>query len=195
MTREFLKKLGLEDAAIDQILDENMDDIGKEKAKTTAARAALTDAQGQLTTAQTELEGLKKAGGDIAAVRQQLTELQAKYDTDTRALQGQLADRDYGDAISRAGAEVQLQERGAGLHRRSAGAEADAEGRGADRSGRLHQGPERGGPGGIRPGEAGHGQPGRYPGGRRGDRAHYTCGRSQRALRAESIFAFIEDFM
>lgn len=65
MTREFLKKLGLEDAAIDQILDENMDDIGKEKAKTTAARAALTDAQGQLTTAQTELEGLKKAGGDI----------------------------------------------------------------------------------------------------------------------------------
>ena len=102
MTREFLKKLGLEDAAIDQILDENMDDIGKEKAKTTAARAALTDAQGQLTTAQTELEGLKKAGGDIAAVRQQLTELQAKYDTDTRALQGQLADRDYGDAISRA---------------------------------------------------------------------------------------------
>ena len=102
MTREFLKKLGLEDAAIDQILDENMDDIGKEKAKTTAARAALTDAQGQLTTAQTELEGLKKAGGDIAAVRQQLTELQAKYDTDTKALQGQLADRDYGDAISRA---------------------------------------------------------------------------------------------
>ncbi len=103
MTREFLKKLGLEDAAaIDQILDENMDDIGKERAKTTAARAALTDAQGQLTTAQTELEGLKKAGGDIAAVRQQLTELQAKYDTDTRALQGQLADRDYGDAISRA---------------------------------------------------------------------------------------------
>ena len=102
MTREFLKKLGLEDAAIDQILDENMDDIGKEKAKTTAAKAALTEAQGQLTAAQTELEGLKTAGGDIAAVRQQLTELQAKYDTDTRALQGQLADRDYGDAISRA---------------------------------------------------------------------------------------------
>ena len=102
MTREFLKKLGLEDAAIDQILDENMDDIGKEKAKTTAAKAALTEAQSQLTAAQTELEGLKTAGGDIAAVRQQLTELQAKYDTDTKALQGQLADRDYGDAISRA---------------------------------------------------------------------------------------------
>ena len=102
MTREFLKKLGLEEAAIDQILDENMDDIGKEKAKTTAAKAALTEAQGQLTAAQTELEGLKTAGGDIAAVRQQLTELQAKYDTDTKALQGQLADRDYSDAISRA---------------------------------------------------------------------------------------------
>lgn len=102
MTREFLKNLGLEDAAIDSILNENMQDIGKEKAKTTAAKADLADAQGELTTAQTELEGLKKANGDISAVQKQLTDLQAKYDTDTKALQGQLADRDYSDAITRA---------------------------------------------------------------------------------------------
>ena len=68
MTREFLKNLGLEDAAIDNILNENMADIGKEKAKTTAAKADLADAQGKLSAAQTELEGLKKAGGDIAAI-------------------------------------------------------------------------------------------------------------------------------
>ena len=102
MTREFLKKLGLEDAAIDQILDENMDDIGKEKAKTTAAKAALTEAQGELSSVQSELETLKKAGGDAAAVQQQLTELQAKYDKDTGDLRTQLADRDYSDAITRA---------------------------------------------------------------------------------------------
>ena len=102
MKREFLEGLGLDKETVDRIMAENGADLEREKAKTTAAKAALTEAQGQLTAAQTELEGLKTAGGDIAAVRQQLTELQAKYDTDTRALQGQLADRDYGDAISRA---------------------------------------------------------------------------------------------
>ena len=79
-----------------------MQDIGKEKAKTTAAKADLADAQGKLSAAQTELEGLKKANGDIAAVQQQLTDLQSKYDKDTGDLRGQLADRDYSDAITRA---------------------------------------------------------------------------------------------
>lgn len=102
MTREFLKNLGLEDAAIDNILNENMADIGKEKSKTTAAKADLADAQGKLSSAQSELEALKKAGGDTAAIQQQLTELQAKYDKDTGDLRTQLADRDYADAIGKA---------------------------------------------------------------------------------------------
>lgn len=100
MTREFLKNLGLEDAAIDSILNENMQDIGKEKAKTTAAKADLADAQGKLSATQAELESLKKAGGDIGKLQQQLADLQAKYDTDTKALQGQLDDRDYSDAVT-----------------------------------------------------------------------------------------------
>lgn len=102
MTREFLKNLGMEDAAIDSILDENKADIGKEKSRTAAAKAELADAQGELTSARTELEALKKTGGDIAAVQQQLTELQARYDKDTGELRGQLADRDYSAAVSRA---------------------------------------------------------------------------------------------
>ena len=102
MTREFLKNLGLDDAAIDNILNENMADIGKEKAKTTTAKADLADAQGKLSAAQSELEALKKAGGDAAAVQQQLTELQARYDKDTGDLRTQLADRDYADAIGKA---------------------------------------------------------------------------------------------
>lgn len=47
----------------------------------------------------------EKVGGDgetIEDVKKQLTELQAKYDADTKALQGQLADRDYSDAIESA---------------------------------------------------------------------------------------------
>lgn len=102
MTRDFLKNLGLEDAAIDNILNENMADIGKEKAKTTAAKADLADAQGKLTAAASELEALKKAGGDLSAVQKQLTDLQARYEKDTGDLRAQLADRDYADAISRA---------------------------------------------------------------------------------------------
>lgn len=102
MTREFLKNLGLEDAAIDNILNENMADIGKEKAKTTAAKADLADAQGKLAAAHAELETLKKSNGDAAAVQKQLTELKAKYDKDTGDLRTQLADRDYADAIGKA---------------------------------------------------------------------------------------------
>lgn len=52
--------------------------------------------------AMNELEDLKKAGGDVAAVQQQLTELQTKYNKDTGDLRAQLADRDYTDAVGRA---------------------------------------------------------------------------------------------
>lgn len=102
MTRESLKGLGLEDAAIDKILDENMADIGKEKAKTTAAKADLADAQGKLSAATAGLEALKKSNGDVAAVQKQLADLQAKYEKDTGELTAKLADRDYSDAIARA---------------------------------------------------------------------------------------------
>lgn len=49
-----------------------------------------------------ELETLKKSNGDVAAVQKQLEELQKKYDDDTAALNAQLSDRDYADAISKA---------------------------------------------------------------------------------------------
>lgn len=100
MKREFLEGLGLEKETVDKIMAENGADLEREKAKTTAAKADLADAQGKLSAAQTELESLKKAGGDIGKLQQQITDLQAKYDTDTKALQGQLDDRDYSDAIT-----------------------------------------------------------------------------------------------
>ena len=108
MTREFLKGLGLEDAQIDSILDENMNEIGKEKQKVQAAEAAAKAAKTELETANGELETLRKSNGDVSAVQKQLSDLQSKYDTDTAALHAQLADRDYSDAVKRAIADKGL---------------------------------------------------------------------------------------
>lgn len=102
MTRDFLKTFELDDEAIGKILDENMADIGKEKNKTTAAKAEANDLKNKLETAQGELETLKASSGDIAKVQQQLSELQTKYDTDTADLKGQISARDYANAISKA---------------------------------------------------------------------------------------------
>ena len=45
MTREFLKNLGLEDSAVDKVLDENSRDIGREKQRAESAKADLTAAR------------------------------------------------------------------------------------------------------------------------------------------------------
>lgn len=113
MTRKFLEDLGLEKEVVDKILDENSADIGKEIAKTTSAKTDLATARGELDQVRGELDALKQSGTDAAAVQQQLTELQAKYDTDTQALQKQLTDRDYADAISNA---ISGANEGKGLH-------------------------------------------------------------------------------
>lgn len=108
MTRDFLKNLGLEDSVIDKVLDENMQDIGKEKSKTTTAQTELAGAREKLQTTQTELETLKSSNGDIAAVQKQLSDLQAKYDTETEQYKTQIADRDYFDAVTHAIAEKNI---------------------------------------------------------------------------------------
>lgn len=102
MTRKFLEELGLEKDVIDKILDENSADIGKEIGKTNAAKTDLAAANGELQTVRAELDELKKSTGDAGEVQKKLDELQAKYDTDTAALQKQITDRDYTDAISAA---------------------------------------------------------------------------------------------
>lgn len=60
MKRDFLKNLGIEDSVIDQILDENSRDIGREKQKAETTKADLSDAQGKLAAAQEEITALKK---------------------------------------------------------------------------------------------------------------------------------------
>ena len=55
-------EIGLTEEQANKVFALNGQDVEREKAKTTAARADLADAQGKLTAVQTELEGLKKAG-------------------------------------------------------------------------------------------------------------------------------------
>lgn len=104
MKRDFLKSLGLTDEVIDKIMAENGADI-------TAARGELATTQQQLAAARTENEGLKtqlaerdkdidalrKDKGNSEELNQKLTELQGKYDTDTKSLQDKLDQqaRDY----------------------------------------------------------------------------------------------------
>lgn len=107
MKREFLRGLGLEKETVDKIMAVNGADLEREKAKAAAAKAAaakadLAEAQGKLAAAAEELERLKTSISVMAAMRQQLTDLQAKYDKDTGDLRTQLADRDYSAAVARA---------------------------------------------------------------------------------------------
>jgi len=102
MKKEELLEIGLTEEQANKIFALNGQDVEREKAKTTAAKAELADAQGKLAAAGTELDALKKSNGDAAAIQQQLAELQAKYDQDTSGLRVQLAERDYSDAIGRA---------------------------------------------------------------------------------------------
>lgn len=102
MKREFLKNLGLEDEAVDKILDEASKDIGKEKAKREQAEEDLKTVKQQLADRDKDLEELRKTSGDAAGVQRKLDDLQAKYDADTKAFQDQIDARDYADAMTSA---------------------------------------------------------------------------------------------
>lgn len=101
MKRDFLEGLGLDKETVDKIMAENGADLEREKAKTTAAKADLADAQGKLAQRDKDLEELKRSSGDAEAVKKQLEELQTKYTTETEQYKTQLEARDYTDAIAR----------------------------------------------------------------------------------------------
>lgn len=103
MKREFLEGLGLDKAVVDQILDENSRDIGREKQKTDAAKEDAEALRGQLADRDKDIEALKALDAD--GLKQQLADLQTKYSTETEQYKTQLAERDYSDALTRAIAE------------------------------------------------------------------------------------------
>lgn len=102
MKREFLDGLGLTKEVVDQILDENSRDIGREKQKADQAKEDLTAAREQLTAREKDIAELQKSSGDADSVRKQLEELQGKYAKETEDYKSQLAARDYADAMNKA---------------------------------------------------------------------------------------------
>lgn len=99
MKRDFLESLGLEKDVVDKILAENGNDIEREKAKTTQAKADLADIQQQLSERLKETEELKKTSGDAAEWQKRHDELLAKYETETKDLQGKITLRERTDAV------------------------------------------------------------------------------------------------
>lgn len=100
MKRDFLKDLGIEGDVIKQIMDENGKDVEE-------AKKGIEDLKQQVASKDTEISGLREqivqrdadiealrtASADNESLKSQLTELQAKYSTDTAELQQKLRDQ------------------------------------------------------------------------------------------------------
>lgn len=103
ITRKFLKGMGLTEEQVDTIIEahtETVDGLKRDVDKYKKDAEKLADVQ-------KELNDLKAAGD--GGLQQQLDDLQKKYNDDAathksavEALQKQLADREYSDAITRA---------------------------------------------------------------------------------------------
>ncbi len=105
MKTEFLKELGLAQDVIDKIMAENGKDIAAEQAKTTAKTRELGTANQMIEDLQ---EAAKKFDGvDVDKLKDDLTALQTKYNTDVAAEKAKAdsLQKEYGlkDALKSAG--------------------------------------------------------------------------------------------
>lgn len=106
MERKFLEGLGLEKEVIDQILDQNSADIGKQKK---AAEAAETERD----TLKTQLDEANKAiksfeGLDVEGIKAKAAEWEEKYNTDTQKLRDELTEKEYGYTLNGAAAGLKF---------------------------------------------------------------------------------------
>lgn len=99
MNREFLKGLGLDDAAIDKVMAEHGKTVESHKTKTSGLEASVTDLQGQLTQRDTDLKDLKKKAEGSEELQTQLTTLQATYDADKAGFETKLKDTQLNSAL------------------------------------------------------------------------------------------------
>ena len=102
MKKDELLEIGLTEEQADKVFAINGKDIERHKNAAETAKADLKAAQEQLEQRDHDIEELKKSANDIDAIKQQLEDLQSKYNTETQQYQQQIADRDYSDAVSRA---------------------------------------------------------------------------------------------
>lgn len=102
MKKDELTALGLTDEQADKVLAINGRDIEKHKKAAEDAKAETATLQQQLSDRDKDLETLKAGAEDAEKVKQQLTDLQMKYNDETAKYQKQIADRDYADALETA---------------------------------------------------------------------------------------------
>lgn len=97
MKREELKNLGLSDEQITFVMDENGKDVNALKAtieqRDQTITALTTERDGlkdQVANRDKDIADLKKESGNTEELNQRLSDLQSKYDTDTKGLQDKL---------------------------------------------------------------------------------------------------------
>jgi len=105
MKRDDLRDLGLTDGQVDKVMKLNGQDVqagkqAQEQIETlTAERDGLKE---QLTQRDKDMKDLKKQAGDNEELQTKLSDLQTKYDSDTKALSDQLATTKLDSAINSA---------------------------------------------------------------------------------------------
>lgn len=93
MKREALTKMGLTEEQINTIMETNGHDIENAKRSLGDVEAIKTENEtlkGNVASRDKDLKALKKQLGDSEALTKQITDLQAKYDEDTKLLATQL---------------------------------------------------------------------------------------------------------
>lgn len=93
MKRKFLEDLGLEKEVIDKIMTENGNDVNAIKADYESVKQERDSLAAQVTERDGQLETLKASTGDVEAMKNQITALQAdnqtakeKYESDMKEL-------------------------------------------------------------------------------------------------------------
>lgn len=100
MKKEELLSIGLTEEQADKVFAMNGKDVEKYKKAVEDAKADKAEAERQLADRDKDIETLKALDAD--GLKKQLTDLQAKYNTETEQYKAQIADRDYSDAVKQA---------------------------------------------------------------------------------------------
>ncbi len=99
MKREFLKALGIEDTAIDQIMNENGKDINNSNEKIKTLETEVNNIKELLTNANNEIASYKDM--DIDAIKQNAEEYKTKYETAEKDYQAKLSQMEYDNKLDK----------------------------------------------------------------------------------------------
>lgn len=99
MKRTYLEGLGLEKEVIDKVMAEHGRSVQENNSRLTTSEATLIDLQEQLANRDADIEALKTDTTSSDELKQQLEELQTKYDADQVAFTTKLSDTQKNAAI------------------------------------------------------------------------------------------------